>query len=359
MKNNTPPALRAVYIVLVPIVLLIILLNSGYLQRWVTAATVHGKSYKVVDYNYYYFDCYNDFLEENELRLDELGYDPEVEDSKQYYDADTTWKEFFQAQAEANLSETAYYCDLAEADGYQFSEEELAPVADKLAENEAFYTSYNLSAKNYYISYYGSGMTEELYTEHLTNQVRASAYKSHLLEAMEPDQTELDQLLTGQQGADYQSVRLSVITLEALPDRETGEVGEAQLDALERKLGLLAERYQSGVGFEQLQSAFSTCALGDAQGVVAVGTFSSLPQVLANWCLTDQDALVAGDTISVVDTETGIAYFAVLDGLGNSGVERDAVAELNGKALEAQETQAVAADYTVDYNSFGMLLATG
>lgn len=357
--KNTPPALRAVYIVLVPIVLLIILLNSGYLQRWLTAATVHGEAYKVVDYNYYYFDFYNTFLEENEARLDELGYDPNVEDSKQNYDADTTWKEFFQAQAEADLAETAYYCDLAQAEGYQFSEEELAPVAARLAENEAFYTAHNLSAKNYYISYYGSGMTEEIYTGHLTDQVRAQAYKAHLLETMEPDQAQMDQWLAQQQGADYQAVRLRVITLAALPDRETGAVGAPQLEALEQKLGLLVERYQSGSGFDELQAAFSTCALGDDRGVVPVGTSANLPEVVADWCLAGQSGLTPGDTFSGVDPETGIAYFVVLDGFGDSGVERDAAAELNAQAVEEQESAAVAAEYPVVYSRFGMLLATG
>lgn len=357
--KNTPPALRAVYIILVPIVLLIILLNSGYLQRWLTAATVHGEAYKVVDYNYYYFDYYNAFLEENEARLGELGYDPDLEDSKQNYDADTTWKEFFQAQAEAELAETAYYCDLALAEGYQFSEAELAPVADRLAENADFCTAHNLSAKNYYISYYGSGMTEEVYTEHLTRQVQAEAYKAHLLETMEPDPAQMEQWLAQQQEADYQAVRLRVITLEALPDRETGAVGAPQLEALEHKLGLLVERYESGSGFDELQAAFSTCALGDDAGVVAVGTASNLPGVVADWCLADQSALATGDTFSGVDPETGIAYLAVLDGFEDSGVERDAAAELNAMAVEEQEAAAVAAEYPVERSRFGMLLATG
>lgn len=357
--KNTPPALRAVYIILVPIVLLIILLNSGYLQRWLTAATVHGEAYKVVDYNYFYFDFYNAFLEENEARLDELGYDPNVEDSKQNYDADTTWKEFFQAQAEAELAETAYYCDLAQAEGYSFSEEELAPVADRLAEDAAFCATHNLSAKNYYISYYGSGMTEEIYTEHLTDQVRAQAYRAHLLETMEPDRDQIDRWLAQQQETDYQAVRLRVITLAALPDRETGEVGALQLEALEQKLGLLVERYQSGSSFDELQAAFSTCALGDGLGVVPEGTSADLPQVVADWCLEDQGRLAAGDTFSGVDPETGIAYFAVLDGFGSSGVERDAVTELNAQAVEEQESAAVAAEYPVVYSRFGMLLATG
>ncbi len=44
------------------------------------------------------------------------------------------------------------------------------------------------------------------------------------------------------------------------------------------------------------------------------GTSTTLPQVLADWCLTDQDRLAPGDTYSVVDEATGTAYFAVLEG---------------------------------------------
>ncbi len=356
--KNTPPALRAVYIVLVPIVLLIILLNSGYLQRWLTAATVLGERYRVVDYNYYYFDYYNRFLEENESWLEELGYDPNRADNEQNYDAETTWKEYFQAQAEANLTETQYYCALAEAAGYEFSEEELEPVAEQLAENEAYCAEYNLSAKNYYISFYGSGMTEEIYTEHLTDQVKAQAYKAHLIASMEPDAAELEAYLAGRFDTEYRSVNLAVITLEALPDRETGEVGQPQLQALSQKLEQLVERYEDGSSFAELQAAFSTLALGDGQGTVTNGTYTTLPGVLADWCLTDQDDLTEGETYSVVDQEVGIAYFAVLEGFGSAGAEEDARTELNTAALEEQWA-AASTDYQVSYNAIGMLLATG
>ena len=41
MKNQSK-LVRAFYIVLVPVVLVVILLNSGVLQKWLTAVTVDG-----------------------------------------------------------------------------------------------------------------------------------------------------------------------------------------------------------------------------------------------------------------------------------------------------------------------------
>ena len=231
MKGNHSAALRALYIILVPVVLLIILLNSGWLQRLLPAATVHGETYSVVRYNFYYFDYYNSFLEQYEDQLDELGYDPEQADSEQIRDDGLSWKEFFRREAEANLAETAYYCDLAQAAGYTFSEEELAPVAEQLAKNEAQRAQYGISSNNYYISYYGAGMNEERYVQELTRKVQAQAYKAHLEVAYTPAPAEVAQWEAEHPEADYQAVHLRVITLEALPDRATGEIGSAQLDA--------------------------------------------------------------------------------------------------------------------------------
>ena len=357
--KNTPPALRAIYIILVPVVLLIILLNSGYLQRWLPAATVHGETYRVVDYNYFYFDCYNRFLEDNEAQLEELGYDPDVAANKQNYDANTTWKGYFESLAEESLAETAYYCDLAQAAGYVFSEEELAPVQEQLAENEAYCATYNLTAKNYYISFYGSGMTEEIYTRHLTDQVKAQAYKAHLMATLEPDQAQLEQALAEQSGEDYRSVDLKVITLDALPDRETGEVGQPQLQALEQKLNQLVGRYEAGTSFEELQAAFSSRTLGDELGTVKSATAATLPQVLADWWLADQDQHNPGDTFWTVDADTGIAYFAILEGFGPAGQTQDAIQALNQATLDQQAAAAAETDYQVDYSPIGMMLATG
>ena len=358
MKGNHSAALRALYIILVPVVLLIILLNSGWLQRLLPAATVHGETYSVVRYNFYYFDYYNSFLEQYEDQLDELGYDPEQADSDQIRDDGLSWKEFIRREAEANLAETAYYCDLAQAAGYTFSEEELAPVAEQLAKNEAQRAQYGISSNNYYISYYGAGMNEERYVQELTRKVQAQAYKAHLEAAYTPAPAEVAQWRAEHPETDYQAVHLRVITLEALPDRATGEIGSAQLDALSAKLERLVARYESGVDFAQLQAAFSSRALGDDAGVLRDATTDDLPAGLASWCLANQGTLTAGDTYSYVDSQTGTAYFAVLDGLGDSGPELDAEAALSAQAIETAQQTALETDYAVSRNPLGMQLAT-
>ena len=354
--KNTDPLLRALYIVLVPVVLLIILLNSGFLQKHLPAVTVDGEKYTVVRYNYYYFDYYNSFLEENEDRLDELGYDPDTEDTKQYYDGDTTWKEFFRAEAEASLAETAYYYGLAVQTGYAFSEDELAAVEEKLAENEADQLLNGISAANYYVSFYGSGMTEASYTEELTRQVKARAYQAYLTAAYEPDQEDVDRWLAENGVSDYEAAVLRVITLTATPDRETGEVGDDQLAALEAKLGRLAARYEAGYTFDELQQSFSTQTLGDKYGVLEV-VAGQVPQGLYDWCVTGGDKLSVGDTAAVVDRETGTACFAVYDGMGGSGAQLEAQAALSARAMEADRQQ-ILEKYTVVYSKLGMMLVT-
>ena len=355
MKTNDP-ILRALYIILVPVVLLIILLNTGMLQRFLPAVTVDGEKYTVVRYNYYYFDYYNSFLEENEGRLAELGYDPELSDSEQSYDPDTTWKEFFQAEAEANLAETAYYYDLAVEAGYQFSEEELAPVEEKLAHNYEQQILYSINSDNYYISYYGSGMDEARYTEELTRQVKAQAYKKYLASTYEPTQADIDQWLAANPIKDYRSADLRIITLEALPDRATGQVGLDQLAALETKLGKREARYEGGVSFEELQTTFSTCALGDQTGALTA-VAGALPEELAAWCLEGQDSRSVGDTLAYADEETGLAYFVIFDGLGENGPAVEAKAALAEAAAEATRQQ-IMSDYPVERSTIGMLLAT-
>lgn len=355
MKTNDP-ILRAMYIILVPVVLLIILLNTGMLQKHLTAVTVGDEKYTVVRYNYYYFDYYNSFLEENENRLDELGYDPETADKEQSYDENTTWKEFFQANAEANLVETAYYYDLAAEAGYQFSEEELAPVEETLADHKAEQTLYGIKADNYYISYYGSGMTETAYTEELTRQVKARAYKAHLAAKYEPEQEEIDQWLEANRVEDYQSANLRIITLNALPDRETGEVGADQLTALSTKLSKLAARYERGVPFEELKNSFSTCSLGGADGELTA-VYSDLPEELARWCLAGQNGLSSGDTTTYVDGEAGVAYFVIFDGAGENGALLEAQVALSERSMEA-DRQKILQDYQVVHNTLGMMLVT-
>ena len=358
MNKNNDPMLRALYIILVPVVLLIILLNSGMLQKMVPAARMHGRTYSVAQYNYYYFDNYNDFLEAHENELEELGYDPSQSENRQLTEDGITWKEYFQRLAEVDMAQTAYYCDKAAAAGYEFSPEELLPVEEKLADNAARQAASGISAKNFYTAYYGAGMTEAIYTAELTRQVKAAAYREYLIRTNEPTEAEIAAWIAENDVPEYEAVDLRVITLDALPDRETGEVGLAQLAALQERVNRLMARYAAGESFEDLQAAFSTCAFGDSRGYLYNATRLDMPAVAAAWCLGEYYPVEEGSAGTLVDQDENRAYLLILDGFRGSGPEREAAIALGEDALLTAAQEEIGAEYRIARQRFGMLLAT-
>lgn len=353
--KNSPYMLRALYIILVPMVLLIILLNSGWLQRFIPAVSINGENFTVVRYNYYYYDYQTTFLHAHEDELDELGYDPDLDAERQDYDSSMNWKEFFQQEAEADMAETAYYCTLAEQAGYAFSEEELAPVAERVAKNTDSATDSGISIKNYYIAYYGPGMTEELYTEELTRVVKAQAYKQYLIDSYQAEGTVLAAYLDEHPGEDYSSVQLQVIMLSATPDRSTGEIGQPQLDALRSKLDALIARYESGVPFEQLQQTFSDGAVG----TTLLTRSTELPDAFETHYIDGQlsfSSFYPDEQLAFVDESAGVAYFAVRTGYGDDGRVVDAAVVLGSEAVNAAQAEQASA-YQPQRKTFGMLLA--
>ncbi len=353
MKQN-PYVLRALYIILVPMILLIILLNSGFLQRFIPAATVNGESCSVIRYNYYYYDYQTTFLHAHEAELEQLGYDTNKDADRQQYDSAMTWKEFFQQGAEANLAEVAYYCNLAEQDGYVFSDKELSPVAKRLEENAATATKSGIKMDNYYVAYYGPGMNEERYAAELTRVVKAEAYKQHLLDSYEAEDAALADYLSQHPGEDYRAVNLQLIVLHATPDRFSGEVGAAQLDALQSKLDALVLRYEEGVPFAQLQQSFSQSEETEMVLTRESGLPAALVKYYIDGAMTDEEEPAAH--FAYVDQESGTAYFTLRTGYEPSGREVTATMALGADAVEAQQAEQVSA-YMPVHKTFGMLLS--
>ena len=356
MFHEKNPYVRALYIILVPIVLLIILLNSGWLQRVLPAASVNQISYSVVDYDYYYFDYYNRFLEENSENLSEMGYDSTVSNGQQDYDDTMTWREYFLEEGEKELVEARYFYDQALSAGYEFSEDELLPISEQLEENEKIRSTYGLKENNFYISYYGRGMNEDAYMKQLTLSVKAKAYKNYLIHGYQPSDEELTSYLSEHAEQDYKTVSLSLITLDA--ENIRGEASsDASTKALQERLSRLESRYDAGESFDELQAAFSTKKLGGSKGKLLDATRADLPDVIADALLTNQDSLKTGECYALLDKEAGIAYFILLEEFGDSGLEKEAAIELGKQKTEEQLADALAADYKLKRNSLGMLLS--
>ncbi len=351
--NNNSKLTRAFYIVVVPVVLLIILLNSGWLQRWCTAVTVEGEDYSAVGYNYYYFSVYQDFLNSGEYPSS--GFNVSASHSGQQYDPDTTWKEHFSALAEERLVLTAYYGRLARQADYSFSEQELAPVQARLDEIARFCAETGIKEGNYFSAYYGAGMDREQYARELTAEVKAQAYRAHLMQTMQPSDGEIAQWLEEHPTADEPLADLWLIQLDAVPARTDGQVGPAQLADLEARLARLADRHAAGgEDMGALAVKFSDVLWGDG-GALSAASRDDLPVVVADWCFGPEAA--PGLTAALSDPGAGAAYLVQLNSLSGSSARQAARRALAEAALERDEAQALE-QQAVSYHTVGMQLTT-
>jgi hypothetical protein len=347
MKNDSK-VLRAFYIILVPVVLLMILLNSGWLQRWFTAVTVCGEDYNAVRYNYYYFSVYQDFIESD---LTDVDYDVSGAAGNQQYDENTTWKEHFIQLAEERLVLAAYYNGLAEQAGYEFSEEELAPVAEKLGEITALCDENGVKERNYYPAYYGAGMDVNYFTQELTYEVQGQAYRAYLESRWEASQTDIDAWLADHPATEeHPLAELWLLELDAVPDRTTGEVGARQINDLTARLDRLAAR-----DGDMASRTVYADALWGTDGLVKFADRADLPDLVADWAFAD--GRQAGDVGTFVDEAEGRAYLAQIVSLEGSSAQKNAQAALCELATDETEAQ-VLEENPLEYHSLGMQLAT-
>ena len=90
-------------------------------------------------------------------------------------------------------------------------------------------------------------MNEQRYTEELDPQGRGTGLQDPPDRNLCPGRVLRQRVACRTSGERISGVALKVITLDALPDRADGQIGEAQLNALQAKLARLEERYQSGI----------------------------------------------------------------------------------------------------------------
>ncbi|MCI8539774.1 MAG: hypothetical protein HFF18_14150 [Oscillospiraceae bacterium] len=349
MKNNEK-GLTPFYIILVPIILVAVLLNSGILQKLLPAVSVCGEELRVVQYNYYYFSVYN-----NLLAAGTDGFDPAQNPENQTRPDGSSWRDWICAQAEKRLAEAVYFDAQAQKDGYHFTGEELAPVDARLAEWTAQAASNNLSVKNYFVAYYGAGMTEDVMRRELSREVRAAAYRRHLEETCQLTEEEINAWLAQNSVEDYATANLQLIVLEAAADRFSGEVEERQLEDLEERLRRLTSRYEADPdAFSRLAAAYSAWPEAWENGGTLVNQDrEALPAAVSAWCF-DQPA--PGAVFSTVDRSAGEGYLAVYTGPGVSAAWQMAINALQAGHV-AGEVQAALEAAPAVYHSWGMRFA--
>ncbi len=343
---------RALYIVIVPIILLISLINSGFLHSQLTAVVIEDTSYTALEYNYYYYHLKNAYIEDHIDTLEGLGFNQNVSAKNQSYNDEQTWWDYFSELAIEALMDDHYYYQLAQEEGYTLNSDELNTIDEILqALDNARGT---ISMDNYLTAFYGTGMTYDRYRNMLLFSATADSYQTFLYEET-LNTLESDDVLTisPQDRADYLTANIHLIVLEATPDLVTHDISTDQILAQSNKIQELSERYTSSANtFRELYDSFSIPETFDTtNGILTNVTKDLLPEELNDWIYGARR--VENDITTYVDERTGKAYFVIFDSYGESDYLLEAKkmisTDILSKALDAAKLEE-----TIQYSFLGM-----
>ena len=163
--------------------------NTGVLERTLTAVTIGSHKLTAAELNYYYLDSINSnayisYMVTAGVPLDEQEY------AGDEYD---TWADYFLDTAITTARNTYAVYDEALANGYTLTEEEQGAI-DQIVSSMSDYASlsgYN-SASAMIRANYGRGCNESTYRDYLTVQQVASSYANKYLSDLDYTQEEID-----------------------------------------------------------------------------------------------------------------------------------------------------------------------
>ena len=106
--------------------------RSNIISKNATAVTVDGVDYNAAEMNFYYWNGYNNFMNENYYLASYMGLNSTTSPKSQVMTADaasmlgmeegTTWHDYFLYQAQQQMAVVQVVLDKAEAEGYTYTD---------------------------------------------------------------------------------------------------------------------------------------------------------------------------------------------------------------------------------------------
>lgn len=160
------------------------IVQSDWYLRRATAMTVNGYKLTAVDYNFYFYRSYYEYMNNADSSITGIGGTPDqnrpLADQllNEQPGEDTTWLDYFNTRAESLLRQTYYYYDLAKTNGFELSGDQESDIEYDFQEKIWFEAEEieRIGIDDYLEDNYGRGMTEEIYRENLRILFTANAY---------------------------------------------------------------------------------------------------------------------------------------------------------------------------------------
>ena len=146
------------------------IVQSDWYLRRAAAMTVNGYKLTAVDYNFYFYRSYYEYMNNADSSITGIGGTPDqnrpLADQllNEQPGEDTTWLDYFNTRAESLLRQTYYYYDLAQTNGFELSGDQESDIEYDFQEKIWFEAEEieRIGIDDYLEDNYGRGMTEEI-----------------------------------------------------------------------------------------------------------------------------------------------------------------------------------------------------
>ena len=182
-ERRTNLQYAAVGIVCVLLSVLVIVWNTGLIQRNATAAVVKDVTYTTVDVQYYFNSTKQNVINTYIQYLGTLPFDYNISTKNQIFDAATgqTWFDYLMEQTlDTMASHTAMHAAL-QAEGYTMSADAQEYLTTTLADLDGAWKNAGYTSSNAYLrANYGPYITYDLFVKLITKDVLVSDYMNSI-----------------------------------------------------------------------------------------------------------------------------------------------------------------------------------
>lgn len=244
-KDNSMLLYRIVGILCAIAVAVLLVINSGILQRNMAAVTINGTKYSAADVQYYYNVVWNNAINTSQSYIMygiDYGFDYTQAPEKQIYDEATgqTWHDYFIESALEYMKGTTALYKKANESGHTLSEEgqaSLNEILDSL--DTAWIGTYN--DRNAFIrANYGSYMTYDRFQELLTQEITGSDYAMQMQNSLTYTESDYDTYYQAHKD-ELDTFTISQFALQASVETTEGE-GEEAVERSEEEIAAALEQ---------------------------------------------------------------------------------------------------------------------
>ena len=316
----------AIAVVFVLVAALLVVVNSGVLERSATAITVDGENYTAAQVNYYYYGIKNSIINSGYSSF--YGIDTSVAMDKQNMsdtakmllqvtdEGDITWDQFFRDYATRQLSVQVMAAKEAEANGMGEDDDIRAEVNEVIDNITAGAKEQGYTLKSYLKLAYGSTMTVSTFKKMMTLEEVATHYMQHYQEELSYTESQLEEYYQAN-SSDFDVASYEYIYFKGTADSTTDADGntvqpteaasEAAKTAAAEAAAAALERYQAGESLSVIAADYESTG-----SYSSVDAGSNNGSALSTWVF--DKARTSGESAVVTDDPN--SYVVVFHSVG-------------------------------------------